>query len=121
MDLNNVVNRVIVPVLARCVHCGKSRKEHFLPDHEYQLNENLPTWRGWHAARRGLGTNLYRLGVPEKTIQAILRHANVSTTTTYYIKTAAEDAQATMAKLEQSLLGNKWAMEVVSPESATGQ
>ena len=37
----------------------------------------LPEWHGWHAARRGLGTNLYRLGVPEKTIQA-LRYANVS-------------------------------------------
>lgn len=34
----------------------------------------------------GLGTNLYRLGVPEKDIQAILRHANVDTTLTYYVK-----------------------------------
>ena len=86
MYLNDVVNRVIVPVLTRCVHCGTSRKEHVLPDHEYELNESLPTWRGWHAAGRGLGTNLYRLGVPKKTIQAILRHANVLTTTTYHIK-----------------------------------
>lgn len=37
-------------------------------------------WHGWHAFRRGSATNLYRLGVPERTIQAILRHANVSTT-----------------------------------------
>ena len=42
MGLNNVVNRVIVPVLARCVHCGKSRKEHVLPDHEYQLKKTYP-------------------------------------------------------------------------------
>ncbi|MGD1216656.1 MAG: tyrosine-type recombinase/integrase [Terriglobales bacterium] len=41
------------------------------------------------AARRGLGSNLYRLGVPDIVIQRILRHANVSTTATYYIKTAA--------------------------------
>ena len=54
----------------------------------------LPEWHGWHAARRGLGTNLYRLGVPEKTIQAILRHANVSTTNTFYIKSAADDMRA---------------------------
>ena len=49
----------------------------------------LGEWGGWHAARRGLGSNLYRLGcVSEKVIQRILRHANVSTTATYYIKTA---------------------------------
>ena len=26
-------------------------------------------WRGWHAFRRGLATNLHQLGVPDKTIQ----------------------------------------------------
>ena len=76
-------------------------------DHEFEQDESLPKWRGWHAARRGLGTNLYRLGVPEKTIQAILRHANVSTTATYYIKTAAADTQAAMAKLETELIGQQ--------------
>jgi hypothetical protein len=33
----------------------------------------------------------------EKTIQAILRHANISTTNTCSIKTAAADAQEAMA------------------------
>src|SRR5260370_26587866 len=37
-------------------------------------------WHGWHAFRRGLATNLHRLGVSDKVIQQILRHANVSTT-----------------------------------------
>jgi len=54
-----------------------------------------------HAARRGLGSNLYRLGVPDMVIQRILRHANVSTAATYYIKTAADDVRSAMAKLEQ--------------------
>ena len=54
---------------------------------------------GTAGTQRGLGTNLYRLGVPEKTIQAILRHANVSTTNTYYIKSAADDTRVAMAKL----------------------
>jgi len=53
-----------------------------------------------------LGTNLYRLGVPEKAIQAILRHANVSTTSTYYIKSAADGTRAAMAKLEQFVIGD---------------
>lgn len=33
-------------------------------------------------------------------IQRILRHANVSTTATYYIKTAADDVRTAMSKLE---------------------
>jgi len=74
-------------------------------DHNFVRDRILPEWHGWHAARRGLGTNLYRLGVPEKTNQAILRHANVSTTNTYYIKSAADDTRAAMAKLEQLLTG----------------
>jgi hypothetical protein len=36
-------------------------------------------------------------------IQRILRHANVSTTATYYIKTAADDVRSAMAKLEQDV------------------
>jgi|SRR5580704_2083696 len=64
---------------------------------------SYPEWHGWHAARRGLGSNLYRLGVPEMVIQRILRHANVSTTATYYIKTAADDVRNAMAKLETQI------------------
>jgi len=43
----------------------------------------------------------------KKTIQAILRHANVSTTATYYIKMAAADTQAAMAKFETELIGQR--------------
>jgi len=41
--------------------------------------------------------------VPEKVIQRILRHANVSTTATYYIKTAAGDVRDAMARLENHI------------------
>lgn len=44
-----------------------------------------------------------RLGVPDMVIQRILRHANVSTTATYYIKTAADDVRSAMAKLESQI------------------
>jgi hypothetical protein len=36
-------------------------------------------------------------------IQRILRHANVSTTATYYIKTAADDVKHAMEKLENNI------------------
>ena len=94
LSLNNVQGRVILPAL----------KKAGLETH----------WHGWHAARRGLGSNLYALGVPEKTIQVILRHANVATTSAYYIKTAPADAVAAMQKLNTAVpeLGNDWATEV---------
>ncbi|MGB7848528.1 MAG: tyrosine-type recombinase/integrase [Candidatus Acidiferrum sp.] len=51
-----------------------------------------PIRHGWHAFRRGLATNLHRLGVSDKVIQQILRHANVSTTMNIYVKTVSADA-----------------------------
>jgi hypothetical protein len=103
MSMNNLLGRVIRPVLNRCSCCGRSRgKPHLKADHEYQRDARLPRWHGWHAARRGLGRNLYRLGVPPMVIQRILRHSNVSTTANYYIKTAADDVRNAMAKLEKT-------------------
>jgi integrase len=115
IDLGNVLNRAILPTLNRCVICGRAKQDcgrpkngrQATPAHSFERDTSLPEWHGWHAARRGLGTNLYRLGVPEKTIQAILRHANVSTTNTYYIKSAADDTRAAMAKLENLVIGNE--------------
>ena len=59
-------------------------------------------WHGWHAFRRGLATNLYQLGAPDKTVQAILRHANVSTTMAYYVKPVESASHAAMKKLERA-------------------
>jgi len=58
---------------------------------------------GWHGFRRGLATNLYRLGVSDKTIQAIPRHANVSTTMNLYVKAVGSDAVAAMQALDRVL------------------
>lgn len=58
-------------------------------------------WSGWHAFRRGLASNLHRLGVPDKAIQAILRHANISTTLNNYVKSVPADAIAAMRSLEE--------------------
>ena len=65
-------------------------------------------WKGWHGFRRGLGTNLYRLGVPPKVIQEILRHANVSTTETHYIVVDRSETKSAMKKLEEAV-GKEWA------------
>ena len=59
-----------------------------------------PEWHGWHAFRRGLVTNLHDLGGPDKTIQAILKHANVQVTQNSYIKTLDSQSIAAMKSLE---------------------
>ena len=79
------------------------------------LKDSGIEWHGWHAFRRGLGTNLYRLGVPDKDIQSILRHANVSTTLGFYIKPVPEDAHARMRKREKAIgRAEKYAERVIS-------
>ena len=65
-----------------------------------KLQEAGIAWRGWHAFRRGLATNLYRLGVSDKTIQAILRHSNLSTTMNSYVKSVPQDSVAAMHAFE---------------------
>lgn len=60
-------------------------------------------WHGWHAFRRGLATNLYRLGVSDKIIQRLLRQATVAVTQNCYIKTVDSDAAAAMQQFQRSL------------------
>ena len=56
-----------------------------------------------YAFRRGLGSNLNRLGVDDSVIQAILRHSNIAVTQTYYIKTTRPDADAAMRRFSIEL------------------
>lgn len=81
LDLHNLAERVIKP----------------------RFKEKCLLWKGWHAYRRGLATNLHALGVDDKTIQAILRHEDVSTTQRSYIKTPPQIVTNAMAKLEAQI------------------
>jgi integrase len=102
--MDNVRTRAILPALNRCGFCGlQNGKKHAKADHKYERDARNPKWHGWHAARRGLGSNLYRLGVPDKVIQAILRHSNVNVTPEYYVKSASADVIAAMGKFEEEL------------------
>jgi integrase len=101
-NMNNLLGRQILPALNRCAICRKAEGECDQKiAHKYERDTS--EWHGWHACRRGLGSNLYRLGVPDVVIQRILRHANVSTTTGYYIKTASDDVRDAMTKFEKSI------------------
>jgi hypothetical protein len=67
------------------------------------LAEHAVTFQGWHAFRRGLGTNLYELGVPDLTIQGILRHSNVAVTQSDYIKKRETAGVNAMRRLEKAI------------------
>ena len=103
MDPNNLVGRVILPALNVCATCSKPESEHNRANHKYERNTVLPQWHGWHSYRRGLATNLHQMGVDDLTIQAILRHSNVSVTQSCYIKTASSETKAAMQKIELAL------------------
>jgi integrase len=81
LDLDNLADRVIKPV----------------------FKANGLKWKGWHAYRRGLATNLHELGVPDKVIRAILRHEDVSTTQRSYIKTVPRVVTDAMKQLEEKI------------------
>ena len=60
-------------------------------------------WHGWHGFRRGLATNLNRLGVDDSVIQRVMRHSNLAVTQRCYIKTDGDDAEKAMRQLSGKL------------------
>jgi integrase len=103
VSLNNVLCRVIKPALNRCEVCGKTKTKHAKEEHVFKRDARFPEWQGWHAFRRGLATILHDLGTDDKTIQAILRHSDVSVTQRCYIKTLPAQSIAAMNALESAL------------------
>jgi integrase len=94
---------VIVPSLSPCAICRKQEEEHKPEGHNFQRDKSLPESHGWHAFRRGLATNLHALGVDDKTIQAILRHSNVSLTMNVYVKSVSESQVNALDVLSEKL------------------
>jgi integrase len=87
VHLGNLINRNILPVLKKL---------------------GIP-WRGFHAFRRGLGTNLHSMGVPTEIVRLILRHEDVGTTQRHYILPPAEEVRKAMAQFEE-----RWEREMAS-------
>lgn len=56
-------------------------------------------WEGWHAFRRGLATNLERIGGREAIAAMILRHSNDRVTRKHYSKPLSVEAVSAMQRL----------------------
>ena len=104
LNLDNLAKRVIIPALQVCSVCRQAKADHEADGHAFELDETLPKWHGWHSFRRGLATNLNRLGVDDKTIQAILRHSNIATTMNIYVKSVNESQVEAMERLSDAVL-----------------
>ena len=61
-------------------------------------------WEGWHGFRRGLATNLDRIGVRGSIAAMVLRHSNDRVTRKHYIKPPTLEAIAAMRRLSETLL-----------------
>jgi integrase len=115
LNLDNLVRRVIVPAIEKCVRCHQSQADHETDGHAFQLDKSLQ-WQGWHSFRRGLATNLHALGVADKTIQQILRHSNIAMTQNVYIKSLAASGVSAM-----DLLGAEMKKEAPCNNLATNR
>lgn len=102
VHLGNLINRNILPVLNACMICGQLPDDHSKNEgqekHEYRRNDGLPKWRGFHAFRRGLATNLSELGVKTDLIRMILRHSDIATTQRHYIKPSKDEVKKAMGE-----------------------
>lgn len=61
------------------------------------------SWIGFHAARRGLASNLFALGVEPGVVQKILRHSSLAVTMTHYVKVGDAQKEDAMEKFSRSL------------------
>jgi integrase len=99
LDLHNLANRVVIPVLKRCVVCKKIKSDHTKVDHAYEQDKSLPKWHGWYSLRRGVGTAIADLS-NSLAAKGLLRHSSVSTTERHYIKDVPESTLEAMKMLE---------------------
>jgi integrase len=60
-------------------------------------------WRGWHALRRGLASNLYELGCDDMIVMRILRHASVSVSRKHYIRVRDPKMEDAMLRLSKAV------------------
>ncbi len=95
VDLHNLAARVVVPALERCAVCHEMKSKHANVTHEFKLDER---WRGWYACRRGCATLATSLD-SALTAKSLLRHANIATTQSHYIKSVPAEAVRAVDKI----------------------
>jgi len=112
IDLDSFRKWVMLPTLNRCATCKRPETAHgeesvFHPSretkHKFVRDETMPTWKGWHAFRRGNATHLAKNFGNAHGVEAasrVLRHSDSAVTANHYVKESKQDRRArTAAKL----------------------
>jgi integrase len=92
--------------------------------YRHQMKERLEQtgieWEGWHGFRRGLATNLERIGVRESIAAVILRHTNERVTRKHYIKPPSIEARAAMRLLSEAFsnVGSVKLLPKIAPQTS---
>lgn len=97
---NALVEDYIRPAAARAGILSAHR------NHEGELVEDDPHRFGFHNLRHSLASFLVRSKTDPKTVQALLRHADVRTTLQLYAHSVAEDRLAAQELALQAILGS---------------
>jgi integrase len=121
LSMDNVRCRDILPLLDRCGICKKAPgKPHWKEEHEYHRDETMPRWRGWHAFRRGLATDLVEKNVAVTVAQGALRHADANITLKCYAKTVDESVRRSVQERADRLeIGLTDTLGTVKPASGS--
>lgn len=77
MNLENMSKRELVPALSRCAVCKEAESAKH-EGHDFQRDENLPTWHGWYSLRRFHGTQVRKKGNSETMSKALRNSKEVA-------------------------------------------
>lgn len=85
LDLDNLAEGVVKLALLRCSVCKQRQTEHCDADHDFHVDETLPTWHCWYSLRRGVTIAVADLS-DSPAAKGLLRHSSFRTTERHYGK-----------------------------------
>lgn len=108
LSLANLVRRVIVPTITAANAEIQKEYDEYVEQQApimtpLQSDPGLLKWKGFHAFRRSLASNLFAAGVAPKIIQAILRHSDVTLTMQWYVTVPDADTRNALQKIEDQI------------------
>jgi hypothetical protein len=105
MNLDSFARWQIIPTLNRCGVCKKAKHlcKGTEPDHQYQRDLSMPTWKGWHGFRRGSAGYVARQsgstdGVDLARLQ--LRKSDRENTQASYVQHSKQERRVLVAQQE---------------------
>jgi integrase len=125
IDLDSFHWWILKPMLTRCAICKRPQKAHgeesvFHPKrvtaHQFKRDESMPSWKGWHAFRRGNASHLAANFGSTKGVEAaarMLRHADEGVTAKHYVQESRQTTRARAAAKQLEIAEQKQQAAIV--------